>query len=1706
MLKYGLREAGRSLVENARDLFLWIFNKRGKAGYFVGCDRSEPSASRFFSFSPPTALFSISTPFSFLPLRIPLIALFRKATGWTAIMSFVFQLWIPYAYAMRPGVRGDRGVPLLLGEAREDDSARGPVSRCPISPQSGLLTETGDSERLAGEGAFTGIPLEGEEEVPSSTTPDERTTLERQTGRLRGISTHHAHQRDIPPAAAAASHSDGDDEEPVSHLDSPAPFQVEHEPPSTTSYKSVIKIRDILGSLPEGMAGMEMDDQKALNRVLVVEAGIRGKLRWRTWNHTLQRMMYAMGGITKRDIGTASSGKLPFMWLSGTSYPLVSHRAHIKVNGIRGFLKGVDEGIFTLIDYGLTGLAGYQIYEYIKALPPACGPHRRGRKDIWGIWSFYRNDASTENVLHGIFKDVFGSNVGIRFAILLSPFLYGIGKGIYGGWSTKRYNKETLEETLRGLEEEHYGFMRHVLRWMVPFHPTGRRMERVMDQYLRNGDLDTETRVRIVEQMRGMTDGYGYTSIEAIHGLSHIISGIHLGDIRKGKKRGRHTSTSHHHELLEGGEDVNQRMWHLVKEKAAVAHHLEDLSRWRGRKTHLLIFPYSRYMRWTLGLTENPVENTGWWLFKLGKLYLQGKFLYEMAQAFYKAYSCPMQPGVSLAGVQPWARDLTKACFMAAVESFNLIPGQPVETLVGNLDRYHFPTCEIELDLSNRGLDGFGIANITNALTDYNLIITSFNASHNNIGTGSTADTIALAHAIGRLKGLRVLDLSHNARIEKFEDIVGGIGFKGVEGTVEIGRGLMGLSSLTTLDLSQNYIGWSGVNGTESLGRGLMGLSRLTALDLSQNYIGNDGMEGTVALGRGLEGLSSLTTLDLSQNQIGNFGKEGTESLGRGLMGLSSLTTLDLSQNYIGWSGVNGTESLGRGLMGLRSLTTLDLSNNGIGSKGMEGTLALGRGLMGLSRLAMLDLSGNMIGYTDVNGTEALGRGLMGLSHLTALDLSGNMIGYNGVNGLKSLVRVLYALPQLRIFKIESENSPLNKNMIQMLNEGLRHTHAPQLRIYISSAEEMGAYCGTLNKKNNTLDLSMKFNDIDAVTARALVNCSHEFEGLHLLNLSNNGIGTGGVEGMVTLGRGLEGLRSLTTLDLSYNAIGIGGVEGTVELGRGLMRLRSLTMLDLSWNNIGYNNVNGMVALERGLEGLRSLTTLDLSGNSIDMEDMVELGRGLEGLSSLTTLDLSGNGIGNDGINGTVELGRGLEGLRSLITLDLSGNSIGYRGVNGTMALGAGLRELPQLTSIDLSGNSIGYRGVIGTMALGAGLRELPQLTSLDLSGNNIGYRGVNGTMALGAGLRELPQLTSLDLSGNHIGSTKNNPTGVHEIINALKQLPQLQTLSFEQRNNIMSGYSDALKTEIINFILGNQPFKEMVEDGELSLEFLNPVPWTNLQGSLYSLQSSSMKKACDANRCYASSISSHDITPGYSAVDTSEMVVYDRTSALRRVGVEVGGFRESLRPSPQRKLLQATTSFLAYKDHALHGLPEEEHPTSPSPREAGGLVSLEKEFVKLPVGLSHSSPHPDVRDDDIPTTTDEWHATSEAHSFPTDAGDETRLESPIPPAYPEVGVLPWLAPMQASTATRAEPWGGWIVRSAADWGTWAMDKAGEGIESLMDSATDGISDVVTSSPSYFPNASNPHVHDWKHLTSPILMPKSVVSISLNASGTVEMA
>ena len=468
-------------------------------------------------------------------------------------------------------------------------------------------------------------------------------------------------------------------------------------------------------------------------------------------------------------------------------------------------------------------------------------------------------------------------------------------------------------------------------------------------------------------------------------------------------------------------------------------------------------------MLWSLGSYRSPQEFIIPTALKVGKLYAQAAFFTTIVHAFLKAKKCPKQPGVSLAGVESWADDLSQECFEASLRVFNTIPGQPTGTLVGSLNQYYFPDCDLGiLDLSGRGLSGPAVANITKALLDHNVTFSSLDLSGNSLNSAEDFQAI-----LPYLSGVTELNLSSNS-----------IGQKAVDQVIAVADMVCQLTRLVSLDLSINSMGFlNPSSGTVYLAQKLQALTNLQVLNISDNNIESKDSNGTVALGKAFLYLTRLVSLDLSENLIGYRDPNGAMAIGYGISALSQLEFFNISNNLIDYTNPNGSAVLAQGISQLTGLKALDFSVNDLGNTGPVTVLM--SSLSGLTNLQYLSFSDTNVGMNN-GEASALGQSLLFLTNLRNLRLDETSINHNGV---QSILPALSKLKELIEFTF-LPNAVSNEDVLQ-INQALKDTLAPPLPSIIASEIDVKSFCESMS--GQVVDLSGRVSYPSASTINALL-------------------------------------------------------------------------------------------------------------------------------------------------------------------------------------------------------------------------------------------------------------------------------------------------------------------------------------------------------------------------------------------------------------------------------------------------------------------------------------------------------------------------------------------------------------------------------------------------------------------------------------------
>ncbi|KAH7283891.1 hypothetical protein KP509_34G029700 [Ceratopteris richardii] len=452
-----------------------------------------------------------------------------------------------------------------------------------------------------------------------------------------------------------------------------------------------------------------------------------------------------------------------------------------------------------------------------------------------------------------------------------------------------------------------------------------------------------------------------------------------------------------------------------------------------------------------------------------------------------------------------------------------------------------------------------------------------------------------LSPAIGKLKSLLTIDLSHNMLSGQIPDEIGDC------------------SSLQVLDLSYNEIG----------GDIPFSLSKLKYLETI--LLKGNRLSGLIP--STLSQLPNLQVLDLADNLL-------TGEIPSLLFWSETLQYLGLRQNFL-------TGQLSPEICRMSNLALFDVGSNNltgtipdnIGNCSSFEVLILGRNRLtgtipyniGFLQVATLSLQGNML-----TGTIPEVIGLM--QALVILDLSDNHLQGTIPAGLGNLTYTnkLYLQGNYLSGSIPLELGNMTHLQYLQLNDNNLTGHIPS----------------ELRKLDELFELNLSDNQLEGTIPDGLRSCisltSFDAHGNHLtgmipsafkdiislayLNLSNNRL-QGGIP--AELGH----IRNLDTLDLSKNFL-------TGHIPTAFGDLEHLLILDLSRNKL-----SGLIPVEFG--NLRDITRIDLSYNQLMGHIPDEFGQ----LQELYSLFLNSNNL-----SGTIP--QELTNCLSLTALNLSYNHL----------------------------------------------------------------------------------------------------------------------------------------------------------------------------------------------------------------------------------------------------------------------------------------------------------------------------------------------------------------------------------------------------------------------------------------------------------------
>ncbi len=445
----------------------------------------------------------------------------------------------------------------------------------------------------------------------------------------------------------------------------------------------------------------------------------------------------------------------------------------------------------------------------------------------------------------------------------------------------------------------------------------------------------------------------------------------------------------------------------------------------------------------------------------------------------------------------------------------------------------------------------------------------------------------SFAQSLKSLKKLRILRMNTNT--DKAKPV-------SVDALAAMGRSLASNGTLRLLDISNNQIGREGFEGLaqsfpylplEELNISGLGLDEST--DLS--FVRQPGLKKLFVNGIGWRGahnkLSPTQIQDLREfwgdRPRGGYNKEGKFELYTDIFVLNTpdevgayfaaLRARPFPVAAVSLSGmVNPTDDVLQKLAeeltdeyNKNSIRIVDLSRNGI----TNGSI-LGKALAELPNLEEVDFSYNLelgqYGFTE------LITGLQGKEHLRVIKL--NYVKENNatdmspgaMNALAQVFRTSRNIIEIRLgtnYGLGLDSAGIG-SMLESINQ-LKQLQILDLQVAELLPEQIQTLAKALAIESSQLvNLNLYANKLDVHAAQALAKVLPHLP-LKILNLWQVGLGSDGVESVITLAHGIAGLVDLEELYLWQNYIGTGkDNSGVIALADAIAQLKKLRRLYLS--------------------------------------------------------------------------------------------------------------------------------------------------------------------------------------------------------------------------------------------------------------------------------------------------------------------------------------------------------------------------------------------------------------------------------------------------------------------------------------------------------------------------------------------------------------
>jgi len=1003
------------------------------------------------------------------------------------------------------------------------------------------------------------------------------------------------------------------------------------------------------------------DEHKDFEKVIRVERSWWNGLLWANLGVLFSKILFAFTTNKSSVSGKDAEKKCcDPLWLSGGPVPLDDERTIKRNVIIKTFTHSFEEVVLEGIHFTLLGLFILQIVESAKA--------GEFSGDILQFLNFFNDSdmVGTLGIINALHK------YPQILSVLATPFIYAAYKTIRNVWELSEATDESVTHHIQHIKGRstawdswffNFVSILPIISLLLNFHPMKREIPSLATRLLWEGELDPKLRGKAITALTDLAQNRrGFSQMVAIEALARIAHGMHVDNLALRKDR---------IQLLKIKLDAFWALQEIYKK-------LPYLSL-NKRRTAVLLWEIGQSPSWRMTVVEPFLKFLG--------VALNVYTLYGICDAVIRILTCPNPYLESFEwgrGLE-FASDYKKECFDAQVKVFNLLPGQPADTLVGKkgdklLERYQFPNKTYDLDLSNKGIDGSVIAEIVEAFQDAGVMLRSLDISGNSFTNSSDIERILDALPV-EIQSLNMADLS-----PKDDVVYSAISF----------LGLKNLTSLQYLDISTNSFS---EDMNTVMGEILNNLFYLEEFNI-------DTISNLTHLTQAFK--PCLRVLEISSTQ---FSSEDQIALGNSLAQNLTLDYLNMYfDDYVISS--EGFRSLAQGLAAQHHLRVLYLGL-GIGRDRYKDINILLSSLP--QSLTELNVGGNYV--YDTSSIIALGQAVQKMTELTSFIVGAT----NKLGNYPRFLKALHDKKHLTTFDL-SGNDFVDTVQIRDLLET-----TPSLEILDLSNNQLtqgSILVPVLTTHRNLKSLNLGGNDFTTEDRIAIWNTTSflptlpfyldedlNFATVYLQSLPSNTT-TLNLSGLIPnnstafeiiMPLVLDLFPNLEELDISFNDVS--NIEPGTNIPRGIQalisylpQLKKLQSLNISEAGIPwtqaipyYKNISFTIGQ------LPNLRILDLSGSWFFYAD--SLGKGLEKSHSLTSINLGGCwawGLTLDYWEG-LQLIEGLQALPLLCELDLSNNWIGgssYSNIsmaNATYALANALGTWTEMQFLDISSNNIGY-------------------------------------------------------------------------------------------------------------------------------------------------------------------------------------------------------------------------------------------------------------------------------------------------------------------------------------------------------------------------------------------------------------------------------